>query len=143
MYGLYLARELYPKGIVYYSQETHYSVSKNLHLLNMKHIMIRSNKSGEIDYEDFYERIKINRSEPAIIFANIGTTMTEAKDDLKQIISILDNLVIKDRYIHLDAALCGELAPFIHPRVAFDFKDAADSISVNGRNLVAHQFLVV
>ena len=27
MYGLYLARELYPKGVVYYSQATHYSVS--------------------------------------------------------------------------------------------------------------------
>src|SRR5579871_2103334 len=30
LYGLYLAREMMPKGIVYYSQETHYSVAKNL-----------------------------------------------------------------------------------------------------------------
>ena len=35
MYGLYLARELYPKGVVYYSQDTHYSVSKNIRMLNI------------------------------------------------------------------------------------------------------------
>jgi histidine decarboxylase len=132
LYGLYLARELYPKGIVYYSQDTHYSVSKNLHLLNLRHIMIRSQPNGEIDYEDLHETVKINRDKPAIIFANIGTTMTEAKDDLLKIKAILDQLVICDRYIHSDAALCGGLAPFITPRAAFDFKDGCDSISVSG-----------
>jgi histidine decarboxylase len=132
LYGLYLARELYSKGIVYYSQDTHYSVSKNLHLLNLRHIMIRSQPNGEIDYEDLHETVKINRDKPAIIFANIGTTMTEAKDDLLKINAILDQLVISDRYIHSDAALCGGLAPFITPRAAFDFKDGCDSISVSG-----------
>jgi len=39
LYGLYLARELYPKGVVYYSQDTHYSVSKNIRVLNMEHVM--------------------------------------------------------------------------------------------------------
>jgi len=132
LYGLYLARELYPGGIVYYSQDTHYSVSKNLHLLNMRHIMIRSRSNGEIDYDDLKETLKIHRDKPAIVFANIGTTMTEAKDDLKKIVSILEDLVITEHYIHSDAALCGGLAPFISPRVPFDFKDGADSISVSG-----------
>ena len=132
LYGLYLARELHPKGVVYYSQDTHYSVSKNLHLLNMRHIMIRSQANGEIDYDDLHETLKINRDKPAIIFANIGTTMTEAKDDIFKIKSILQELVISENYIHSDAALCGGLAPFINPRAAFDFKDGADSISVSG-----------
>ncbi len=35
LYGLYLARELMPEGMVYYCEETHYSVSKNLRLLKM------------------------------------------------------------------------------------------------------------
>jgi glutamate/tyrosine decarboxylase-like PLP-dependent enzyme len=35
LYGLYVARELYPQGMVYYSEATHYSVQKNIHLLNM------------------------------------------------------------------------------------------------------------
>ena len=53
MYGLYLARELYPKGVVYYSQDTHYSVGKNIRMLNMEHIMIKSRRNGEMDYADF------------------------------------------------------------------------------------------
>ena len=56
LYGLYLARELYPEGMVYFSQDTHYSVSKNLRLLRMPHIMIRSLSTGEMDYEDLHER---------------------------------------------------------------------------------------
>jgi histidine decarboxylase len=132
LYGLYLARELHPRGIVYYSQDTHYSVSKNLHLLNMRHIMIRSQPNGEMDYTDLLETMRIHRDKPAIIFANIGTTMTEAKDDILKIRSILGQLVITEHYIHSDAALCGGLAPFIDPRAAFDFKDGADSISVSG-----------
>ncbi|MCH7934921.1 MAG: histidine decarboxylase, partial [Gemmatimonadetes bacterium] len=40
MYGLYLARELLPEGIVYYSEETHYSVSKVLRVLALRNIMI-------------------------------------------------------------------------------------------------------
>lgn len=132
LYGLYLAREIYPKGIVYYSQDTHYSVSKNLHLLNMRHIMIRSRPNGEMDYDDLKETLRIHRDKPVIVFANIGTTMTEAKDDLKKINSTLENLVITEHYIHSDAALCGGLAPFIDPRAPFDFKDGADSISVSG-----------
>lgn len=132
LYGLYLAREMFPRGIVYYSCDTHYSVKKNLHLLQMEHIMIRSQPNGEIDYHDLRETIRHNRSRPAIIFANIGTTMTEAKDDLHRIREILDDFAIAERYIHSDAALCGGLAPFISPRIAFDFADGADSIAVSG-----------
>lgn len=132
LYGLYLARELYPKGMVYYSQDTHYSVIKNLHLLNMTNIMVRSQPNGEIDYDDLQRMVNLHRDKPVILFANIGTTMTEAKDDLNRIGSILDALAITERYIHSDAALCGGLAPFIQPRISFDFQDGADSISVSG-----------
>lgn len=132
LYGLYLARELYPKGMVYYSQDTHYSVKKNLHLLGMNHIMVRSQPNGEVDYQDLCKTMALHRDKPAIIFANIGTTMTEAKDDLGTIRAILKELAITEHYIHSDAALCGGLAPFITPRVAFDFQDGADSISVSG-----------
>lgn len=32
MYGLYVARELLPQGIVYFGEDTHYSVAKILRL---------------------------------------------------------------------------------------------------------------
>jgi histidine decarboxylase len=136
LYGLYLARELLPNGIVYYSEHTHYSVSKNLHFLGMRHITIRSQESGEIDYEDLRETLKIHRDVPPIIFANIGTTMTEARDDIGTIIEIMDNLAIRTRYVHSDAALAGGYAPFLDPHPRFDFADGADSIAVSG-----HKFL--
>jgi histidine decarboxylase len=136
LYGLYLARELLPDGIVYFSQDCHYSVSKNLHFLNMRHIMIRSQPNGEIDYEDLRETLRIRRDAPPIIFANVGTTMKEARDDIGIIHSILDDLAIEHRYIHCDAALCGGYAAFLDPPPAWDFEDGADSIAISG-----HKFL--
>lgn len=137
LYGLYLARELHPKGVVYFSQDTHYSVPKNLHFLNMRNIMLRSQSNGEMDYEDLYQTLKINRDVPAIIFANIGTTMTEAKDDISKIRSILNDLAISQYYIHSDAAMCGGMAPFLNPKPAYDFADGADSISISGHKFLA------
>lgn len=132
LYGLYLARELHPKGVTYFSRDTHYSVSKNLHLLNMRHIMIRSQNNGEIDYSDLAETLKIHRDVPAIIFANSGTTMTEAKDNVGKIKDLLDDMAISQYYIHVDAALCGGINPFLTPKPSFDFADGADSISISG-----------
>ena len=136
LYGLYLARELYPQGIVYFSEETHYSVSKNLHLLNMRHIMLRAQPSGEIDYDDLQETLKLHRDVPPIIFANIGTTMTEGKDDIAKIRTMLKKLAIHQYYIHSDAALCGPVAPFLDPRPPFDFADGADSIAISGHKFI-------
>lgn len=136
LYGLYLAREILPKGIVYYSQETHYSVAKNLHFLGMRSIMIRSQKSGEVDYDDLRETIRIHRDAPPIIFANIGTTMTEGRDDISRIRAIIDDLALPQSYIHADSALCGMICPYLSPRPAFDFADGADSVSISG-----HKFL--
>jgi histidine decarboxylase len=136
LYGLYLARELHPKGIVYYSEHTHYSVSKNLHFLGMRHIMIRAQHSGEIDYDDLRETVRVHRDVPPIIFANVGTTMTEARDDIAHVREILDSMAIRERYIHSDAALCGAYAPFLEPRPAFDFADGADSVSISGHKFV-------
>lgn len=136
LYGLYLARELHPQGIVYYSQHTHYSVAKSLHFLNMRNIMIRSQPNGEMDYADLRETLKVNRDAPPIIFANIGTTMTEARDDLGAINAILDELAVPKRYVHSDAAMCGAIAPFLDQRPRFDFADGADSVAISGHKFI-------
>ncbi|MET3878297.1 histidine decarboxylase [Chitinophaga sp. OAE865] len=136
LYGLYLARELYPKGMVYYSEATHYSVQKNLHLLNMPGIIIRTLPNGEIDYGDLENTICMNRHLPVIILANIGTTMTEARDDVKRIMGILKHLAIPHYYIHADGALSGCYSAFLEPRPAFDFADGADSIAISGHKFI-------
>lgn len=136
LYGLYLARELLPEGIAYFSQDSHYSVGKNLHFLNMRHIMIRSQPNGEMDYEDLRETLRIRRDAPPIVFANIGTTMKEARDDIGLIRGILDELAIENRYVHCDAALCGGYAAFLEPPPAWDFEDGADSIAISGHKFI-------
>lgn len=132
LYGLYLARESLPDGIVYFSQDSHYSVRKNLHFLNMRHIMIRSQSHGEMDYDDLRESIKIRRDAPPIVFANIGTTMKEARDNVGIIRGILEELAIERHYIHSDAALSGGYCAYLEPRPSWDFADGADSISISG-----------
>eukprot|EP01132_Coremiostelium_polycephalum_P021575 gene21575-25613_t len=106
LYGLYLARELHPKGMVYYSEATHYSVQKNLHLLNMENITISTQANGEMDYEDLENTIRMNRQLPVIIMANI------------------------------DGALSGSYSAFLEPRPAFDFADGADSIAISGHKFM-------
>ena len=137
LYGMYLAREMLPGGIVYFSQDSHYSVAKNLNFLGMRNIMIRSQVNGEMDYEDLRESIRIRRDAPPIIFANIGTTMKEGRDDIGLIRDILDEMAIERRYIHSDAALCGGYAAFLDPRPSWDFADGADSIAISGHKFFA------
>ena len=136
LYGLYLAREMYPRGMVYYSESTHYSVKKNLHLLNIPSIVIRSTENGEMDYEDFENTVKMNRHKPVIVLSTFGTTMKEAKDDVGRIKSILKNLAIHDHYIHCDGALSGSYGAFMDPKPSFDFKDGIDSISISGHKFI-------
>lgn len=132
LYGLYLARELHPKGMVYFSESTHYSVQKNIHLLNLPNIVISALDNGEINYQDLEDTIRMNRHMPVIIMANIGTTMTEARDDVGKIKAILKKMAIKNYYIHADGALSGSYSAFIDPKPSFDFADGADSIAISG-----------
>ncbi|MEO1807975.1 MAG: histidine decarboxylase [Bacteroidota bacterium] len=136
LYGLYLARENFPNSIVYFSETTHYSVKKNIRLLNVSSIVIRAQANGEMDYEDLEQALSLNRHKQAIVLANFGTTMTEAKDDISQIKYILRKLAIRDHYIHVDAALAGTYGAFMEPRVPFDFADGADSLSISGHKFI-------
>jgi histidine decarboxylase len=136
LYSLYVARELYPNGMVYYSEATHYSVQKNIHLLNMPAIVIRTQGNGEMDYEDLRTAIQLHRHRPAIIVANIGTTMTEAKDNVPAIRRILKESAIHSNYIHCDAALAGTYLALLQEDPEFDFAHGADSIAISGHKFI-------
>jgi len=136
LYGLYVARELYPNAMVYYSEATHYSVQKNIHLLNMPSIVIRTYSKGEMDYVDLKEAMQLHRHRPAIILANIGTTMTEAKDDVLAIRRTLKECAIKSHYIHCDAALAGTYLALLQDDPSFDFAHGADSIAISGHKFI-------
>ena len=136
MYGLYIGREMFPDGIVYFSQDTHYSVVKIMRVLKARNIMIKSLDSGEIDYDDLHESIRINRDVPVIFMANIGTTMKGAVDDVGKVRDILDDLAVTNYYIHADAALSGMILPFVDDPQPFGFDAGFDSVAVSGHKMI-------
>ena len=136
LYSLYLAREKYPEGIVYYSDSTHYSVRKNLHVLNIPNITIKSQPNGEMDYQDLHQTISQHRNVPVIIVANIGTTMTEAVDDVSKIKAVLKNLAVQRSYIHCDGALGGIVNAHTPNAKKFDFSANVDSITLSGHKFI-------
>lgn len=136
MYGLYVGRETYPEGICYFSEDTHYSVAKIMRLQHTRSLMLHSQPNGEMDYEDLRESLRIHRDAPPIIFANIGTTMKGAVDNLSTIRSILDELAITKAYIHADAALSGMILPFVDDAQPWNFAAGADSVAISGHKMM-------
>lgn len=138
MFSCYLARELFPTGKIYYSEEAHYSVDKIVRMLNMHGQKIPSLENGEIDYRQLSSQIQQDQEAHPIIFANIGTTMRGAVDNIKRIQDDIEQLGIKreDYYIHADAALSGMIMPFVDNPDPYSFEDGIDSISVSGHKMI-------
>ena len=132
LYGMYLAREKHPDGIVYYSDHTHYSVVKNLNILGMKSQEVATLPNGEIDYVKLRGYVMYYRK-PAIILANLGTTMTGAVDDISKIQSAVGDT---PHYIHADGALGGMILPFVDHPTGYSFKDGINSISISGHKFI-------
>ncbi|MEE1922622.1 histidine decarboxylase [Pseudomonas sp. 148P] len=138
MFGCYLARELFPDGTLYYSKDTHYSVAKIVKLLRIKCRAVESLANGEIDCDDLMAKIAADGERHPIIFANIGTTMRGAIDDIAVIQQRLAEAGIarEDYYLHADAALSGMILPFVEQPQPFTFADGIDSICVSGHKMI-------
>jgi histidine decarboxylase len=135
-YGLFLARELYPDGIVYYSQDSHYSIGKVLRCLGLPSIMIRSRPDGCIDLDDLRETLRIHRDVPPIVCATIGTTMKGAVDDIAGIRGLFADFALGRSYLHADAALSGMILPFVDSPPPWNFSHGIDSIAISGHKMV-------
>lgn len=136
IYGLYLARETFPKGIIYFSIDSHYSISKAIKILSLKSVIIESQNNGEIDYNNLEKLLKKNKKYPAIISANIGTTMKGSVDNVETIVEILEKNKIRNYYIHCDAAFFGMILPFIRESPVFDFRAPISSITISGHKMM-------
>jgi histidine decarboxylase len=108
-YGLLLARERFPDGVLYSSAAAHYSVPKAAHLLRMSTdaVVVSADLRGEMDYEQLARAAAARSGQPAVVVATLGTTMTEAVDDVARIHAALDDAGVPDRHIHVDGALAG------------------------------------
>lgn len=136
-FGVYLARELLPNGVLYTSDQAHYSVPKAARLCNIPMVRVASQQNGELDYDELAASLAVNHGRPAILVLNIGTTMKGAIDDADRVLEVLQvaGYAPGDFYIHCDAALSGMMLPFVKPGM-IGFHKAIGSMSVSG-----HKFL--
>ncbi|ASP39001.1 histidine decarboxylase [Bacterioplanes sanyensis] len=138
MYGCYLAREGFPDGVVYFSKDTHYSVMKIVRFLNIEYCEVASQANGELDYDALEAALNANPTKAPIIFANLGTTMLGAIDDLAQIQQRLQYAGFErdEYYLHADAAFHGLIIPYVDNPPQYSFADGIDSISVSGHKML-------
>ncbi|MBU2103330.1 MAG: hypothetical protein KKF80_08020, partial [Candidatus Omnitrophica bacterium] len=143
-----------PTGILYYSEDSHYSIDKIARLLNMQIIKYREDSdysiyneeriaikipslpNGEIDYSKLEKAIKANRGRPVILNLNIGTTMRGAIDSPERVIGILSQCHVADFHIHCDAALSGMMLPFLEGAPKIDLAKSVHSVAISG-----HKFM--
>jgi histidine decarboxylase len=138
LYSMILGRELFPDAILYTSEESHLSIFKASLLFKIPIKKIKSQESGEIDYQDFEKQLKENKDKPAIINLNIGTTITGSVDNVDKILEILEKYQFKDRYhLHCDGDLLSMLLNQIDEKIVVpNFEKGIHSISISG-----HKFL--
>lgn len=135
MEGVYVGRTLFPDAVLYASQDCHYSIVKIARLLRVEFCEVDSDENGEMNYKSFEQCLSRFPGRPAIIVANLGTTMKGAIDDSREIYRIIRKMKMeKQYYLHVDGALSGFVIPFIQEDLMF--KNHIHSISVSG-----HKFL--
>lgn len=106
----------FPRGKLYFSDDTHYSVEKYVfdgeNSERYPYEKIRSDEHGKICPDALFAAIEKDRQngfEGAVIVLTWGTTCRGAVDDVKLITSTLDTMGV-EYYCHLDAALYGGIA---------------------------------
>lgn len=122
------------RPVVYFNERAHYSIPKIVRDLGLDAVPLRADEFDRLDYDDFRDQVNRRRDRPVVVAATIGTTMSEAIDDIRVIGGILDQLAVHERFIHADAALAGLPLGLLDPdrRPGFDFADGADTISISG-----------
>lgn len=135
LYGMNIAKSLYPHGCFYVSEAAHYSIFKILHILNFDHKIIPAQDNGEINCDALEKNLQDNKRPPLLVL-NIGTTMKGAMDNVEHIRNILKKLQINQFYLHADAALSGAFLPFIANTPHFDFKAGIHSIAISGHKFI-------
>ncbi|XP_040568753.1 uncharacterized protein [Lepeophtheirus salmonis] len=127
--GSLIPRTHFQNPILYVSDDAHYSMLKYSKILNIDYITVKSQDSGEIDYEDLEKQVVQNINSPVIINLNIGTTMKGAIDSIKKTKILFNKLKLTKYHIHCDAALDGGFLPLVNssPQLGFDL--GIDSLS--------------
>jgi len=138
LHGILLARECHPDGILYCSEESHYSIFKAGRYFRMDTKTIPTLPMGEINYNLLEKELTNNLDRHAIISVNIGTTVKGAVDNLDRIIQVLKKVGLpRERFhIHCDGALLAMMIPFMDFAPQISFEKPIDSIAVSGHKML-------
>lgn len=136
MHGIFLGREMYPNGMLYFSADSHYSITKIARVLGMQATIVPSTSEGTIDLKQFEKAVRGHTDKVPICSLNIGTTMKGGVDDLDGVLEVFNRLGIRDYYIHCDAALYGMLLPFLEGAPTVDFTKPIDSLAISGHKFI-------
>lgn len=140
-FGMWLARERHPDAVLYHSVAAHYSVGKAARFLGMNAdaVTVEVDARGEMRYDALARAASAHRHRPAVVVATVGTTMTEAVDDVARIHAALTEAGVTRRHLHVDGALAGvpvalDGGPVAHLLAArgSGARTAADSVCVSG-----------
>ena len=107
LHGVWLGVERRPAARVYFSSAAHYCVPKAARLLRAPVEVIPTDRGGEMRYDQLAAAVADHPGVPAIVVATLGTTMTEANDDIAAVHAALDDAEAVDRFVVVDAALSG------------------------------------
>ncbi|MCY1144050.1 pyridoxal-dependent decarboxylase [Actinoplanes sp. Pm04-4] len=127
-----------PGLVVYASTAAHYSVAKAARLVRAPLVAVPADAHGRMRLDALRMQLMRFRDRPAAIVATVGTTETEAADDVAGIAGLCDHLGVTRRRIHVDAALAGVPRALLpaHQQPPFGFAAGATSVVVSG-----HKFL--
>ncbi len=120
--------------MAFFFASAHVSVPLALDQLQIPYICLQVRRPSDMaDLDDLEAQLQHYRDRPIIVVATIGTTVTEAVDDVARIRDILRAAHVP-HWIHADAALSGIPLALIpgEGRTPFGFHDGADSICVSG-----------
>ncbi len=138
--GLSRARARWPQARVYHSTAAHSCVARTARLLGLQPVAIATDARGEMDTDCLARQVRSDGARQAIVVATIGTTLTEAVDDVPRLRHALRQAGVSAVYVHADAAFAGiPLALRWGREVPFGLRPGGvDSLSFSG-----HKFLGV
>lgn len=136
MYGLLMGRDLLQRPLLYFSQDTHYSIRKIASILNLGYVVVPSQENGEIDYNSLEKLLLKHKKFEPILNLNIGTTFKGAIDSVQTVVSLLKKHSFISYYIHCDAALFGGYLPFLAKSLHIDFSLPINSLAISGHKFI-------
>ena len=110
LHGMWLGRERFPDPPhVYASTAAHYCVAKAARLLGLPLTRVATDAGGAMRPEQLAAAVKAREGRAVLLVATVGTTMTEAVDDLPALHAALDAAGAVRRHVVVDAALSGPM----------------------------------